>query len=183
MEGNIETALREVKVSAHCTSDKLYVHLRFLGTWPHSAITLDHLGECQTQQPLNYKNWWLKMSNYIHRVLSSCSICSQCKTSRTILIVMLVLFSSSCTSLVPHSSRFCDWSACLSKLYYHPHCSWLISPWGQIPSLSARFRTAEILFNFVFHFFGTPVEILFDKEPSYPESGLLSLNNLRCLSV
>ena len=87
IDEEIEKALTNIQVPSQCPPGKLYVPKPFrtqLITWAHSSLTSGHPGESRTRQLLVHRYWWESMTQDIHSFVSSCSICAQCKTPKTL---------------------------------------------------------------------------------------------------
>ncbi|KAI4899208.1 hypothetical protein NFI96_032636 [Prochilodus magdalenae] len=85
IDDEIRRSYETESVPETCPSDQMFVPASCrdrLIAWAHTSPTSGHPGETRTNQLLSGKYWWEGMDADIHRLISSCAVCSQCKTPR-----------------------------------------------------------------------------------------------------
>uniref|UniRef100_A0A3B1KEA5 Gypsy retrotransposon integrase-like protein 1 n=1 Tax=Astyanax mexicanus TaxID=7994 RepID=A0A3B1KEA5_ASTMX len=158
---------------ADCPSDKTYVPLRFrdqLIMWAHSALSSGHPGETRTLQLLSARYWWESMRADIHSVVSSCSVCAQCKTPKSLPAGKLMPLP---VPERPWSHIAVDFVTDLPPSDGFTTILTVVDRFSRgvkfIPliSLPTAFQTAQAIYSHIFRHYGIPEDILSDRGPQF----------------
>uniref|UniRef100_A0A3B1J2C0 Gypsy retrotransposon integrase-like protein 1 n=1 Tax=Astyanax mexicanus TaxID=7994 RepID=A0A3B1J2C0_ASTMX len=159
--------------SEDCPPDKTFVPSKFrdrLITWAHSSLSSGHPGVTRTLQLISSRYWWDTMRADVHAFVTSCSICAQCKTPKTLPAGKLMPLP---VPERPWSHLAMDFVTDLPVSEGYTTILTVVDRFSRgvkfIPftALPTAFQTAQAIYTHVFRHFGVPEDILSDRGPQF----------------